>query len=68
MNDLEHCGHCDKYPCDTFLQREGLSCQLAKENPDFIQDEYDEFLIAFDNKTRLDDFVRNIAKTNSVSL
>jgi len=57
--NLEHCGCCNEYPCDTFSEREGLSCQAAKENPTFSQTEYDEFLLAFDNKTRLDEFKKN---------
>ncbi len=68
MNGLEHCGYCDKYPCNTFSEREGLSCQSAKENSEFLQDEYDEFLLAFDNKTRLDDFVKDNLRTNSTGL
>ena len=57
--NLSHCGGCNEYPCDIFSEREGLSCEVAKENPDFSQNEYDEFLLAFDNKTRLDDFKKN---------
>ena len=48
-----------EYPCHTFSEREGLSCQSANENPGFSQKEYDEFLLAYDNKTRLDEFKRS---------
>lgn len=61
---IEHCGICDSYPCDVFLQREGLSCSEAKQKlgKEFDQSEYDEFLLAYDNKTRLDNFKKKYNK------
>lgn len=57
-----HCGECVKYPCPSFIQRKGLSAQEAqeklKDNFDFPK--YNEFLLAYDNKSRLDDYKNNI--------
>lgn len=61
---LEHCGYCKSYPCQVFKQREGLSRESAKANlgKEFNQTEYDEFLSAYDNKTRLDEFCKGNSK------
>ena len=55
---IEHCGYCNNYPCETFEQRQGLSCVEAKNklNENFNQEEYDRFLLSYDNKNRLDIF------------
>jgi len=55
---IGHCGLCDQYPCAIFMQREGLSCRDARKKlgADFDQAEYDEYLQAYDNSTRLDEY------------
>lgn len=59
---LEHCGYCKSYPCQVFKQ--WLSSESAKANlgKEFNQTEYDEFLSAYDNKTRLDEFCKGNSK------
>lgn len=61
---LEHCGMCPQYPCRTFMEREGLTCKKAcdKFGEAFDQTEYDDFLLAYDNKTRLDTFRNTFTK------
>ncbi len=53
---IAHCGDCADYPCDTHEQRRGLSREDArrKAGDAFNDAEYEGFLTAFDNKTRLD--------------
>lgn len=56
---IEHCGDCDNYPCALFAQRVGLSmAEVKRQQGDcFDANEYDEYLRAYDNKTRLDAYV-----------
>lgn len=53
-----HCGECHEYPCDVFNQREGLCLEIAQKQQgvNFNIDEYNEYLLAYDNKTRLDEY------------
>jgi len=59
--EIEHCGECDDFPCDTFQERKGLSSEEAKDKlkQDFDQEEYDKYLLAYDNLTRLKAYRRN---------
>ena len=56
---LSHCGDCDSYPCDTFNLRAGLTFEEAKNKlgDKFDANEYEDYLRAFDNKTRLDKYI-----------
>jgi hypothetical protein len=53
---LSHCGECSKYPCETFCQRKGLTEEEMKKHPEYESSHYREYLMAFDNKTRLDEY------------
>lgn len=57
---LIHCGDCNDYPCSTFDQRKGLSLEDAKSKlgETFNEYEYEEYLSAFDNKTRLNEYIK----------
>lgn len=57
---LDHCGECVDFPCTTFDERKGLSEQEAQEKlgSDFCADEYRNFLSAYDNMTRIMDYIR----------
>jgi hypothetical protein len=59
--ELTHCGDCSKYPCSTFSERKGLSAGEAKEKIglNFDASNYNEYLLAYDNKTRIDDYKKN---------
>ncbi len=52
---LVSCADCADYPCAIFDQRTGLSYQKAQEAQGAAFDgaEYEEFLLAYDNRTRL---------------
>lgn len=62
--NIHSCIDCIQYPCEIFMQRKGLSCcdakALAKES--FSDDEYDKYLAAYDNRTRIDKYLK--AKSN----
>lgn len=53
---VDHCGECDEFPCPTFNERKGLSLEEAKVISDFDKKEYDDYLLAYDNLTRLMDY------------
>ena len=55
---LEHCGDCEEFPCVKFGERRGLSYEKAKEEQgsNFDEEEYDKYLKAFDNETRLKEY------------
>ena len=57
---LHGCLSCSLYPCDTFGMRKGLNEIEAREKlkKNFSIDEYNEFLLAYDNKTRLDKYIK----------
>lgn len=59
--ELNHCGDCPKYPCSTFIQRKGLSASEAKEKlgANYDVSKYNEYLVAFDNKSRIDEYKKN---------
>lgn len=52
---IKHCGECSDFSCATFKERQGISLQEAKEKlgNDFCEDEYNEFLLAYDNLNRI---------------
>ncbi len=58
---FQHCGECENYPCSTFTQREGLTEKKAEEKAksDFSISEYNEYLLAYNNTSRIDDYKKN---------
>ena len=56
QNRLDNCGQCSKYPCEVFMERKGLSYEEAKKEQGqlFDEEEYEEYMLAYDNKSRLD--------------
>ncbi len=50
------CADCGEYPCELFGKRTGLSYEKAcmEQGGAFSNAEYEEFLLAYDNRTRLD--------------
>ena len=52
---LDSCGECSGFPCGTFEERRGLSLQEASEKLGckFCIEEYKDYLLAYDNMTRL---------------
>ncbi len=50
------CANCGDYPCEIFFQREGLCYANAKDmqKESISEEEFETYLRAFDNKTRLD--------------
>ena len=57
---LMGCAECGQYPCETFALRKGMSARDAKTalKEGFDSDEYDKYLAAYDNKTRIDVYRR----------
>ena len=55
---LTGCSECGAYPCGTFMLRKGMSAGDAKSalKGEFDIDEYETYLLAYDNKTRIDAF------------
>lgn len=53
---IDGCFGCDKYPCDVYEERVGLCYASAKDKlaDEFLNTEFEEYLLAFDNKTRID--------------
>lgn len=53
---VDNCSECSKYPCELFSEIKGLSCAEARQKQGdlFNEEEYEEYMLAFDNKTRLD--------------
>lgn len=58
---LNHCGDCKNYSCETFDQREGLCQEKAKsqQGDKFDIDEYNKYLLAYDNRTRIDEYTKS---------
>lgn len=61
VKKINHCGDCSEYPCSTFNQRKGLSSSEAKEKSgaNYNVSKYNEYLLAFDNKSRIDEYKKN---------
>lgn len=55
---IDNCGECADFPCVVFDERRGLSLQEAKEKlgSSFCLDEYNNYLLAYDNMTRLKEY------------
>ena len=53
---LNHCGECGEFPCAVFTRRKGHSPEDAKAalGDAFDMEEYETYLRAYDNKTRLE--------------
>lgn len=53
---VAHCGQCPNYPCGHIRTRIGLSAAAAREKlgDAFNQEEFDQFLLAYDNQPGLD--------------
>jgi hypothetical protein len=53
--EVDNCGDCDSFPCNTFQERKGFSPEEAEEKlgADFDPEEYQNYLLAYDNLTRL---------------
>lgn len=58
---VDNCGECIEFPCEIFNERKGLSFQEAKEKlgSTFCEDEYNNYLLAYDNMTRLKEYKKN---------
>lgn len=59
--EFSHCGECSNYPCDKFNKRKGLSTKEVQKilKADYDVSQYNEYLLAYDNKTRIDEYRRN---------
>ncbi len=51
---INHCSDCDEYPCTLFFTRKGLSYEEANQIKEIDITDYTNYLMAFDNKSRLD--------------
>jgi hypothetical protein len=58
---IAHCGDCPEFPCGTLSLRAGLNCSQAKEKAggDFDDNDYTEYLLAYDNMTRLSNYQKS---------
>ncbi len=56
QNKVDNCSACSQYPCAVFKERQGLSYEEAREEQgtSFCEAEYEEYMLAYDNKSRLD--------------
>lgn len=54
------CNECSDFPCTTFCERKGLSFEEAKEEQgsNFNEDEFNNYLLAYDNMTRLKEYIK----------
>ena len=59
-NAINSCADCNKYPCSLFEQREGLCFEKAQmmKGDSFCEKEYYEFILAYDNKSRLEGLIK----------
>jgi hypothetical protein len=64
---LLHCGQCSEYPCDTFNLRAGLTFDEAKQklHESFSPNEYNNFILAFDNKGNISEYRNQQEKQES---
>lgn len=53
--DINSCAECDEWPCETWNLRKGMNKEeaAAKLGEKFDAEEFDEYLSAFDNETRI---------------
>lgn len=63
--NVSHCGECIEFPCATFDERKGLSFHEAKEKlgSKFCANEYNNYLLAYDNMTRLGANTENLLQS-----
>lgn len=54
QKDIINCSECKEYPCSLFLTRKGLSYEEANLIEEIDITNYYNYLMAFDNKSRLD--------------
>jgi hypothetical protein len=56
QNRIDNCSQCSKYPCDVFMEIKGLSYEEARKEQGelFDEREYEEYMLAYDNRSRLD--------------
>jgi len=52
--ELHNCGACGDFPCGTFYKRCGSFPEDKKR--EFDMDEYNEYILAYDNETRLREY------------
>jgi len=62
LKNLNSCIDCLEYPCENFNRRRGLCEAEAKEKlkTSFCKDEFNDFLLAYDNKTRIDKYKKYV--------
>lgn len=60
QRNIDNCGDCTRFPCSVFLERKGLSYEGAKEKlgASFDEEEYQSCLSAYDNYTRLKEYIK----------
>ncbi|MDR1689922.1 MAG: DUF3795 domain-containing protein [Clostridiales bacterium] len=63
--NLSHCGDCADFPCEVFYQRCGSFPEEAKK--DFNMEEYNEYILAYDNETRLKEYIAKRERLKKVS-
>ncbi len=63
--ELNHCGDCGDFPCSIFSQRCGSFPEEKKK--DFDIDEYNEYILAYDNETRLREYKSKQEQLKKVS-
>ncbi len=51
---IEDCSQCEKYPCELFLSRKGMDYETAYGIEALSVADYENYLLAFDNKSRMD--------------
>jgi hypothetical protein len=61
QKEVDNCGNCSSFSCSNFNERKGLSLEEAQEKlgTDFSLDEYNNYLLAYDNMTRLKEYIKN---------
>jgi len=62
---VNSCGDCADYPCEIFAEREGLSSADAKQKlgSSYNNQEYEDYLLAYDNRSRLDRYKARQARS-----
>ena len=58
--ELSHCGECSNYPVINLIkERDYLQKKYKILKADYDVSQYNEYLLAYDNKTRIDEYRRN---------
>ena len=63
---LNHCGDCGDFPCDVFYQRCGSFPDEKKK--DFGTAEYTDYMLAYDNETRLKEYKTKREQFQGISI